>query len=294
MPNLIRVYVEDPDALLNAGMYGAGAIVRLQSCATETGVYVNESSAALVTAVRSYVMYDADGLSTTWYRTRYENSGGTVTSDWSPVFQVGGEEAGYLCSLEDVRQRIVGLASTNTGPNEDLAEFIRAVSEQIIGYTGREFVGSVADETRTYDVETFQAYLHIAGGIRSVTTLGIASGDQPDTAGTYTTTTSYYLRPLPHERTEGWPATRIDTGSGVYFYPGRSTVQVVGKFGWAAVPPTIARIAADAVVAMYGALSSGSTGRITTDPATGTFRFLRYIPKEDREYLDWCAWRPVP
>jgi hypothetical protein len=286
MANTIRVYSEDPDDILATGNYGAGALSRVQWCATETGVFADVGTVVLVTATRAYTIYHTTGTATTWYRTRYENSGGTQASDWSPVFQVGGEEAGYLCSLADVRQRIVGLAASDTSPDEDLAEFIRAVSEQILAYTGREFVGTPAAVTRTFDVSGTTVTLWIPGGVRSVTTLGLASGDQPDTAGTYTTTTSYYLRPLPHERSAGWPATRVETGSGVYFSPGRSTVQIVGTFGWAEVPPTIGRIAADAVVAMYGALSSGSTGRITTDPGTGSLRFLRYIPKEDRELLD--------
>lgn len=291
MPIPVLIYVEDPAALLNAGMYDAGAVVRLHWSATETGVYASVGTAALVSGTRSYTIYHATGTGSTWYRTRYENSGGTITSDWSPVFQVGGEEAGYLCSLADVRQRIVGLAVADTGPDEDLAEYIRAVSEQIAGYTGREFVGTRADVTRTFDVEQYGQTLYVPGGIRAITTLGIASSDQPDTAGTYTTTTAYYLRPLPHERTAGWPATRVEFGpySGACFYAGRSTVQIIGSFGWAEVPPTIARIAGDAVVAMYGALSSGSTGRVMTDPASGSMRFLRYIPKEDRELLDWYA-----
>ena len=99
MPNRISVFVEEPDALLNAGMYGTGAIVRLQSGTAEAGPFANESTAALVAGQRAYTLYDADGVASTWYRTRYENAGGTVTSDWSAVFQVGGEAAGYLCSL---------------------------------------------------------------------------------------------------------------------------------------------------------------------------------------------------
>jgi hypothetical protein len=136
--------------------------------------------------------------------------------------------------------------------------------------------------------------LYIPGGIRTITTLGLASGDQPDTAGTYTATTNYYLRPLPHERTSGWPATRLELGSGLYFTAGRSTVQIIGGFGWAAIPPTVGRIGADAVVAMYGALSSGGTGRVMADGGTGALRFLRYIPKEDRELLDFYRDIPVP
>src|SRR5512139_2081698 len=212
MPNLIKVYVEDPDALLTSGMYDAGAIVRLQSGAAEAGPFSNEATAALVTGTKAYTLYDADGSSTTFYRTRYENSGGTVTSDWSPVFQVAGEEAGYLCSLEDVKQRLFNTATADATNDEDLAEIIRQVSTDILGHTGREFVGTPGDVTRTFDLTMTTPTLYVPGGLRSITTLGYAVSDQPDTGGTYTTITStyYYLRPLAHERTSGWPATRLE------------------------------------------------------------------------------------
>lgn len=291
MPNLIRVYVEDPDALLATGMYDAGAIIRLQSCATETGVYTNEATASLVTATRSYTLYDADGTTTTWYRTRYENSGGTVTSDWSPVFQVGAEEAGYLCSLEDVRQRL-GLALTDTAADEELAEFIRQVTTDILGHTGREFVGTPGDVTRTYDIAEYSTTLYLPGGIRTVTTLSLAGGNQPDTGGTYTATTNYYLRPLPHDRSAGWPATRIELVDGAYFAAGRSTVQIVGKFGWSAVPPDIAGIATSAVVRRFQARQSSSTGvDLMVGNADMGFRTLAFLSPADRAKLDWYAVR---
>jgi len=292
MPNIVKVFVEDADALLNAGMYDAGAIVRLQSCATEAGVYVNEATAALVSGTKVYTLYDADGAVSTWYRTRYENAGGTITSAWSDVFQVGDEDAGYLCSLDDVKQRLFNTATMDATNDEDIAELIRQVSTDILGHTGREFVGSRADETRTFDLDYLSTSLYIPGGIRSITTLNIASGDQPDTAGTYTACTSYYLRPLSHDRTAGWPATRVETGSGVYFYPGRSTVQIIGTFGWSAVPPDIAGIATSAVVRRFQARQSSSTGvDLLVGSADMGFRTLAFLSPAERAKLDWYAVR---
>ena len=92
--NVVKVTVENPDELLNVSAYGAGAIVRLQSSATEGGAYSNEATAAIVAGTNSYTLYDTDGTSSTWYRTRYENVGATLTSDWSTSFQVG-DEAGW-------------------------------------------------------------------------------------------------------------------------------------------------------------------------------------------------------
>ena len=39
MPNQVKLTAENPDELLNAGAYGAGAVIRLQTAATETGAF---------------------------------------------------------------------------------------------------------------------------------------------------------------------------------------------------------------------------------------------------------------
>lgn len=303
MPIPVLIEIEDPDTILNANMYDAGAIVRLQHAATKDGIYSDVSTAAVVSGTRSTTIFDPTGTFSTWYRARFENAGGTRTSiDWTALdwatqpggapFQVGGEEAGYLCSLTDVKQRLFNTATMDATNDEDIAELIRQVSTDILGHTGREFVGSRADETRTFDLDYLSTVLYIPGGIRSITTLNTASSDQPDTAGTYTATTSYYLRPLSHERTAGWPATRVETGSGVYFYPGRSTVQIVGTFGWAAVPPDIAGIATSAVVRRFQARQSSSTGvDLMVGSADMGFRTLAFLSPAERAKLDWYAVR---
>jgi len=287
MPNTLKLYAEDPDAILAPANYDVGAVIRVQTSATEAGVYADLTTVPLVAGVRAYTYYHVAGTSTTWYRTRYQNAGATVVSDWTDVFQVGGEEAGYLCSLSDVRQRL-GLAVTDTASDEDLAEFIEAVTTDILGHTGREFVGTNGDVTRTFDVAEWGFPLYVPGGIRSITTLALATSDQPDTAGTYVATTNYYLRPLPHERTTGWPATRVELGVGSYFYPGRSTVQIVGKFGWAAVPPDIAGIATSAVVRRYQARQSSSTGvDLMVGSADMGFRTLAFLSPDEVRKLEW-------
>ena len=87
MPNLVHVQVYGVDDLLNSGMYDAGAVVRLEWCATQAGTYASVGTAALVTGDEAYTIYHPEGSSSTWYRTRYENAGGSVTSDYSPAFQ---------------------------------------------------------------------------------------------------------------------------------------------------------------------------------------------------------------
>src|SRR3972149_4831582 len=103
MANVIRVSVENADELLNAAAYDVLAIVRLQSGATETGSYTNEATATLVAGTKIYTLYDANGTTTTWYRTRYENQAGTNVSARSGVFRTG---ATGICDLLDRKQRL--------------------------------------------------------------------------------------------------------------------------------------------------------------------------------------------
>jgi hypothetical protein len=75
--------------LLNAGMYGTGALVRVQWAASKLGSFADISgtgstpTVAIVTGTESYPAYDPTGVSGTWYRARIEDSGGTRLSDWS-------------------------------------------------------------------------------------------------------------------------------------------------------------------------------------------------------------------
>ncbi len=112
MPNILTITVDDSANLLNAGAYGAGAVIRVQTSATEAGVYGDLSGTgstptiAIVSGTSSYTGYDPSGTATSWYRTRYENSGATRVSDWTTAFQAGGSSAGY--SNLQLLRRMVG------------------------------------------------------------------------------------------------------------------------------------------------------------------------------------------
>jgi len=77
--------------LLNAGMYDAGALIRIQWSATETGSFVDISGTGstptilISSGTETYIGYDALGDSGRWYRSRIENTGSTRVSDWSAV-----------------------------------------------------------------------------------------------------------------------------------------------------------------------------------------------------------------
>lgn len=93
MANILQVAVNSSAEILNTGAYGSGAVVRVQTSATEAGVYADVSGTgstptiAIVSGTSAYTGYDPNGTSTSWYRVRYENSGATRTSDWSDSFQ---------------------------------------------------------------------------------------------------------------------------------------------------------------------------------------------------------------
>lgn len=127
IPFIIQV---DPDEVL--ADYGAGAVVRIQSGALEAGPFadlVPAPTVAIVSGTSEYRIVDAAGTSATWYRTRYENVGGTSVSDWSDP-RLGAERPIYL-SLEDLK-----LLIATTLDDEALLILLDAAKSEIIRYAG--------------------------------------------------------------------------------------------------------------------------------------------------------------
>lgn len=300
MPNIVKVNVEQSTEILNAGAYAAGALVRLQWSATELGAYVDVSGTGstptilIVAGTRNYTGYDPAGTVSTWYRTRYENAGGTRLSDWSAAFQVGGETGGQLCSLYDVKQRL-GRTETDTTMDELILEFIGRVSEGIMGYTGRRFARYPQSGTTTFlfDVSMYTKTIWVPHGIAEMSQLEAATA----TGGAYAvvSTADWFLDPPSTERDYGWPALRItlsdrQTGSVGYFYPGKRTVRATMAEGWAAVPGDIAGIAEDEVIRRYQGRGQGYTA---AESGEGFIRLLRSNAPDDAARLDWYRVRPV-
>jgi hypothetical protein len=276
MSNVVRIIAEGSDELLNAGAYGTGAVIRLQTSATFGGVYANVTGTgstptiALVAGDRTYTGYDPNGTAASWYKTRYENAGGTITSDWSDPFQV---EARGLCDRGQVKARLMPANTTlDTADDELIDELIDQVTAWIEGYTGRRFTPETA-ATYTFDT-SWGRVLRIPRGIRSVTTLGVATGHQPDTGGTYTTVPAgdVLLRPLPADLPDGWPATevrlsRASTGTVPMFVDAENGATITGNFGFASVPKDIEAVCIDAVVAAYQSRKNGASSVLGADDA---------------------------
>lgn len=297
MPNVVHITVENPDEIRNAGAYDTAALIRLQWSATETGSFADVSGTGstptitIVAATRSYTGYDPNGTVSLWYRTRYENAGATRLSDWSPAFQVGDETAGLLCSLYDVQQELItGTISTDANRDELILEKIRQVSSEIEGYCGRWLAprptNPASTATLNFDVGCYSRAFYLVNdfrvtGIRTLSTLAIATTSQPETGGTYTNATlaDVLLRPRP---VADGPATSLvfsdrPTGAVSWFYPGYNTVQVTGSFGPASVPADIQSVAIMAAVRRFAGKGSGAP-TVSLGPDGGVVLLTNFSP----------------
>ena len=237
MANTIDLFVEEPDRLLNAGAYGTGALMRVQFCATETGTYADIAgtgstpTVALVAGDRAYVAYDPAGTVGIWYRTRYENAGGTRLSDWSTPFQV--DAPASYATLADLLERIQLPDDTHY---ELVAQILEAVSAQFDQECGRQFYRiprSTGTTARLYDGDG-GSVLRLPEGCVSLTTVEVAGS----MGGSYTTLAANEWRLRPAYPAPGWPYTELiltELASTV-FTDGTETVRLTGVFGWSTVP----------------------------------------------------------
>ena len=136
--------------------------------------------------------------------------------------------------------------------------------------------------------------LVVPRGIRSVTTLKIASG----TGGTLSTIDSadYFLLPREQDRAPGWPATRIQlsdvsTSAWTEVAAGYGVAEIVGEWGWAVEPDEVVAVAETAVVRAWHARQAGQQDIIGTDE-TGAPIVSRYVAPRDRDTLEGYRWKP--
>lgn len=297
MPNFLRITVENPDDILNAGLYGAGALIRVQAgtAAVQPGDFADvfgtgsTPTIPVVADTRSYNAYDPAGGVATWYRTRYESADASRASEWSASFQTGDETAGLLCSVEDVEQELGRVLNPNE--RESVIEKIRQVTTAIEGYTGRWFVPRPlsGEDTYIFSPETDGPEFPIPVGIRSLSAIGYADTDQRDSGGTYTALTveDVLLVPGTLSRTPGWPATGIRTLDvvGQYIRSGLNRLSLTGAFGWSEVPPDIQGVALRAVIRRWIGKSAGGA-QVAVGP-NGTEFLLPDMSGADRGTLEF-------
>lgn len=179
--------------------------------------------------------------------------------------------ADQLCTTAQVKVRIFPAGVTDAVDDTLISELIDEVSAFIQNYTGRKFV---AEAAATYTFDTMVGYvLRVPRGIRSITTMGVASTSQPDAGGTYTTVAAAdrLLRPLAVDLPEGWPATEVRISRGTLagtiarFSRADNGCTITGNFGFATTPVDIQAVAIDAVVAAYASRANGASGVIGAD-----------------------------
>lgn len=206
--------------------------------------------------------------------------------------------ADQLCTKAQVKARLFPNGVTDTNDDTLIDEIIEEVSAWIQGYTGRKFV---AETAVTYTFDTQAGYvLRIPRGIRAITSMGVASSHQPDTAGTYTTipAAERLLRPLTADSPEGWPPTEVRLSRAAttvtHFSNAENGATITGNFGFATTPKDIEAVAIDATVAAYASRKNGASSAMGADdsplPPWAKF-FGRGSPQ--RATLDRYRWVTV-
>jgi hypothetical protein len=240
--------------------YGAGAKVYLYSATTEGGIYsllgVGED---IISGTESYEIWDEDGTSTTWYKSRVGNSGATEFSDYGEAFQVGASE-GYT-DLVRVKRHLKIL---NSADDQYLIDCVDSANAWMVNEVGR-FYGPSTDTDRTFDVASASHQLMIPGGLRSFTVceIKLRSSD----SSWIDVTADVALRPLSWDRLDGLEGDRLvftdwPAGAYRYFYPGIGTAKVTGVFGPAVPPTPLTRIATTVAVWMFQSRAAGAGGEV--------------------------------
>lgn len=170
------------------------------------------------------------------------------------------------CTLADVKAQ---LRITSAGDDAYITTLIQGVTDWMQSEAGanRKLTDQGA-ATILFDTAAGSAIDVSRYGIRSVTTLSIATSNQPDTGGTYTAVAAsdIVLRPPAGDRLEGMPATSIVIlGSSARLYDAINGASVQGSFGPSATPLRLARIACDAVCAAFQSRRAGASGVIGAD-----------------------------
>ncbi len=134
------------------------------------------------------------------------------------------------------------LGITVTTYDDDLAECIEAASRGVDGICDRWFWLDTVDVTRYYTPSSPSLLLPI-DDLVSVTTLKTDTTGDQTFATTLTRNSDYFLEPLNaavENPARPYTVARLNP-YGQYWPPWIRSVQIVGKFGWPAVPAPVVR-----------------------------------------------------
>jgi len=289
VPNILTLNVPNPDQLLNAGAYGAGAVVQVQSAALEAGPFTDDGTVPLVTAVTSYTHYDLDGTTTTWYRTRYENAAGVVVSEWSDSFLPNQSSAlGQYVTPAALKLR---LGITGTANDLLFDQICDETNQWIESYTGR-VLAPIGSATYLFDGYGLSSpYLISLGrlGARAVTSIEVSTDGV--TFGSPLASTLYSLRPLAQDRAlSGEPASHIYLTTGYRLPYGYGNIRITMTAGFAVIPDDVRAVAINIAVRAWHGRQTGMADVVGSDE-TGEPIVTKIIAPEFKRTLD--HYRPV-
>lgn len=170
-----------------------------------------------------------------------------------------------LCTLTDVKDQL-RIAAGVTTDDAYITSLIEDVSDWMQDFT-RRYLCSHAAVTLRLDTSA-GAVIPVRWGVRTVTSLGIASTNQPDTGGTYTTVTAslIMIRPPADQRPDGLPGNElVINGVTAPLSDAINGALLVADLGPATTPDRFVRVAIDAVVSAYQARRAGGSGVIGGD-----------------------------
>ncbi len=234
----VIVTLDAPDDALTG--YGAGALLRVESAATETGTFGNLTTIVIVSGTYQYEYWDAAGDGTTWYRWRIENAAGTETGDWSAAFQgvdpaTAARNSGSYATVDDLLLRVPTIPTNS----RTLAAIERALvesRERLDGELGYDYFRhpQSGTEQRIFHGSGTNL-LHVHQGIISLTTVEV----RLSTNGSWIALDAddWWLEAQPDElwpkSGEPWFHVRLsDLATYVTFPPGENRVRLTGAFGW--------------------------------------------------------------
>lgn len=249
---VVNLLVDAAD-LLTA--FGAGAKVYLErDTSSAFAAPTVLSSTAIVAGTQQLEFVDTSGTSSSWYRVRVGNTGGTAYTEYSNSLQAGSLRA--YATLDDLVETM-NVASTDTKALNVLADLLVDATDAITQMCGRSFLRSPqvsGTEARLFHVRR-AGLSSLADAVDEAVDIipgSIVSVEVADTTGgTYTTlaagSTGYWSEPQNPE--SGWPIEDIllsRVGATYLTYPVVDQgVRITAAFGWPSVPDLVKRATID-------------------------------------------------
>lgn len=272
----ITVSVGRTADLLTPGAYGADAVLRVYRADTVDGEYTPVDAVTLQTGRSEYVVWDALGGPTTWYRSRIEAADGSKPSDYSRAFQAG--QTSTYADVEDLEALLP--PSTRERDRAHLEDLLVRATAYVTAKGERDFRRPVGDVDETF-------LLSLAGATRTVrlpSGMGAVASVEYATAtgGSFTTLDpSAYV--LAESRSGSGYFDRLtltDVAPISSFVPGQSVVRVVARRGEV---PEIIRAGTLALARMMYATEATPNGAPKAQPI-----LAGALPLETEAAISWA------